>query len=127
MNFKEMQKQLNQYALIVKNKDKELKELKDKLDAASSPNGIKKIAHSADFWAKLRNNCANKTGPFGTYAIKSMIKNGTVTIYDTDQSNHDWTLLHISAVCGAYDLAQFLINNVCYFCILIIYTHISKR
>lgn len=71
----------------------------------------KSIEHSADFWAEIQNNCFRKTGTFGTDSIKIMIKTGKMTIYD---SNHwDWTLLHIAAMKGAYDLVQFLINNVC--------------
>ena len=72
---------------------------------------IKPIEHSADFWTKIMNNCFRKTGPFGTDSLKIMIKTGKMTVNDTNHWN--WTLLHIAAGKGAYDLAQFLINNVC--------------
>merc|ERR1712228_468689 len=43
--------------------------------------------------------------------IITMIKTGKMTVYDSNQSYGHNTLLHIAAGCGAYDLAQFLINN----------------
>merc|ERR1712228_201349 len=43
--------------------------------------------------------------------IITMIKTGKMTVYDSNQSYGHNTLLHIAASCGAYDLAQFLINN----------------
>merc|ERR1712228_279587 len=59
----------------------------------------------------IRANCANKTGPFGTDDIKTMIKTGKMTVHDTDQGTYNQTLLIIAVAYGAYDLAQFLINN----------------
>merc|ERR1712228_808598 len=94
---------------------KELKEenqkLTDKLTALLSPNTIKKIEHSADFWTNISMNILKNTGPFGTDSIKTMIKTGKMTVYDTHQNLWDATLLFIAASNGAYDLAQFLINN----------------
>merc|ERR1712228_993934 len=43
--------------------------------------------------------------------IITMIKTGKMTVYDSNQTYGHNTLLHIAAGCGAYDLAQFLINN----------------
>merc|ERR1712228_1096264 len=68
-----------------------------------------KIEHSADFWRNIYNYCYHKTGPYGTDNIKSMIKKGQMTVYDTDMDG--MSTLHMAARRGAYELAQFLLNN----------------
>ena len=68
------------------------------------------IEHSVDFWQNIKNNCTKKNGPFSTADIKKKIKNKEMTVYD--RNGLDQTLLIIAAQKGAYDLAQFLINNV---------------
>ena len=88
----------------------ECQSLREKLTAVSSSNAPKKLEHAGDFWANIWNNCSQKTGPFGTDSIKTWIKTGKMTIYDTDRFGR--TLLGCAANYGAYDLAQFLINNV---------------
>ena len=98
------------------NEKKELQQqnqvLNDKLIALSSPKQTRSIEHSDEFWTNIRNNCFRKTGPFGTDSIKTMIKTGKMTIYDT-QGRRMKTLLHIAVNYGAYDLVQFLIIKQC--------------
>ena len=90
--------------------------LKEQLQDALSPNRIKTIEHSAEFWSNIRNGLSKKTGPFGSDAIKAMIKAGKMTVHDTDRGGQ--TLLILAASYGSYDLAQFLINNVYTFVLL---------
>ena len=80
---------------------------------ASTSGSIKKIEHSADFWTDLCHNCTKKTGPFGSGAIRRMIKTGKMTVHDTDPARYNRTLLIMAADQGSYNLAQFLMNNVC--------------
>ena len=89
--------------------------LAGQLRDALSPNSImiKKCEHSAEFWKNIELNCCKKTGPFGTDAIKEMIKTGKMTMHDTEPSCYEQNLLMIAAGRGAYELVQFLINNVC--------------
>ena len=87
--------------------EKEL--LREQLNAISSTKTIKTIEHTGDFWSGIKNNCFRKSGPFGTDSIKMMIKTGKMTVHDTNYWKQ--TLLHVAAQKGAYDLAQFLINN----------------
>ena len=94
----------------MKEYEKENQMLKKQLEEALSPRKIKTIEHSAEFWTNIRNNLNQRTGPFGSDAIKAMIKAGKMTVHDTDK--YDNTLLIISARYGSYDLAKFLINNV---------------
>merc|ERR1712228_466630 len=91
-------------------REEELKKQNESLRSASSSK-IKKIEHSAEFWTNIQSNCAKKTGPFGSDSIKTMIKTGKMTVYDIDQTSRNRTLLITAACQGAYDLAQFLINN----------------
>ena len=86
--------------------------MQKKLDAVSATNTVKKIEHDADFWQNIKKNCANKTGPYGTDAIKQMIKTGKMTVHDRDHTNYNKTILGNAAEQGAFDLAKFLINNV---------------
>ena len=110
---KELKAQIAEQLVDSQQKDKELQELREKVNAiAASPNSVQKIEHSSDFWTSLRGGCVKKTGPFGTDSIKTMIKTGKMTVHDTDPSQFGGTLLIIAARWGAYDLAQFLINNV---------------
>ena len=115
--MQKMRKRLETYEAkerLWQNQRKELKEkcefLSKKLSALSSSGPIKKIEHSPDFWSSVKNNCAKKTGPFGTDSIKTMVKTGKMTVHDTDQ--YGSTLLLIASSYGAYDLARFLLNNV---------------
>ena len=79
-------------------------------------NKLKKTtSHSADFWAEIQSNCATKSGKYGTDSIKTMVKKGKITVYDANIWGH--TLLHIAAQAGAYDLAEYLVQNVL-FCLL---------
>ena len=107
--IKQMKQQLEAYAVKTEALEKKCESLTDKLNAVSPPK-MQKIEHSNDFWTEIDNNCSKKTGPYGSDAIKTMIKTGKMTIYDTD--NWGQTLLHIAATRGAHDLAKFLINNV---------------
>ena len=123
--MEEMEKQLKLYELNNQNltteleasqkKEKKLEEkckaLSKELTAALSPDAPKKIKHSSDFWKEIGNHCTKKTGPFGTDSIKTMIKTGKMTVYDTDPK-YGRTLLILAAREGAYELVQFLINNV---------------
>ena len=113
----EMEKKLREYALdneklknVLKAAEEKEKELQKQLSDALSPNAIKKIEHPADLWTNIGNNCVKKTGPFGSESVKTMIKTGKMTVHDTDFNGE--TLLALAARSGAYDLAQFLINNV---------------
>ena len=87
-----------------------LAEENKKLKTVTSSDSVRKIEHSNDFWSNIQNGCSKKTGPYGSDSIKTMIKTEKMTVHDSDH----WkcTLLNIAAVEGAYDLAQFLINNV---------------
>ena len=100
MDVEEMRNQLRQYAMDTQELTAQLKAsqqqnqlLLQKLDAVSPASGVKKIEHDADFWMNIQNNCVKKTGPFGTDAIKQMIKTGKMTVHDTDHTNFDKTLL----------------------------------
>ena len=89
----------------------ECESLREKLKAVSSPSSTEKIEHSTEFWTNIWNNCIKKTGPFGSDAIRTMVKSGKMTVFDTDHWGR--TLLIDAVNYGAYDLVQFLINNVC--------------
>ena len=117
--IQELQRQLEEAQQREKEwlqREKELQrkneEWKQKYDALTSPESTKTIQHSSDFWTDLSNNCAKKTGPFGSDAIKRMIKTGKMTVHDTDRSRFNRTVLIMATDHGAYDLTQFLINNV---------------
>ena len=126
-----MKKQLKEYAIkneqyaldnhrLQKRESDLLKQnelLNDKLSTLSTSKSVQKISHSANFWSGISINCTNKAGPFGTDNIKTMLKTGKMTVYDMD--GWDRTLLIIAAQYGAYDLAQFVINNV----MMMIYIH----
>ena len=96
-------------------RERELEEkcqsLTDKLSAVSGPLHVEKIQHSADFWTNIENGILKSSGPYGSNAIKQMVKTGKMTVHDTDVYGH--TLLIMASRYGAYELAQFLINNVC--------------
>ena len=85
--------------------------LTDKLTALSGPQQVEKIQHSSDFWTKIWNGCSKSSGPYGSHAIKQMVKTGKMTANDTNACGN--TLLIMASCNGAYELAQFLINNVC--------------
>ena len=115
MDNQEVEVKLKQYALeneqlkrIQNELQKENKILSDKLNATAMPKRVQKIEHSGDFWAEIRNKCKNKSG---VTFIKNMIKEGKMTVYDENFAQQ--TLLIEAARNGAYDLTQFLINNVC--------------
>ena len=86
--------------------------LTDKLTAVSGPQRVEKIQHSADFWTNIENGCLKISGPYGSHAIKQMVKTGKMTVHDTNVYGH--TLLIMASRYGAYELVQFLINNVCH-------------
>ena len=104
--LKELQKRDKEW----QEKCEALQEENAKLAAESSAKSHEKIKHSKDFWTNIDNDCAKKTGPYCTHAIKTMIKTGKMTVHDTDFYGR--TLLHLAARNGAYDLVQFLLNNV---------------
>lgn len=110
-DHQQMEKQIKEWKEKAKALQEQNQILTDKLSAVSSPNSVKKIAHSADFWINVKNGCVRSTGPYGTESIKTMIKTGKATVYDTDQVVSHRTFLSVAACCGAYDFAQFLINN----------------
>ena len=96
-------------------RDKEWEEkcqaLTDRLTAVSGPQQVEKIQHDADVWINIEIGCMKTSGPYGSHAIKQMVKTGKMTVHDTDVYGH--TLLIMASSCGAYELVQFLINNVC--------------
>ena len=108
--MKAMEKELEKARLQIET----LKEENEKLSANSSAKKITTIEHSNDFWVGIDIGCSKKAGPYGTDSIKTMVKNGKMTVHDSDY--WECTLLIIAASNGAYDLAQFLINNVCNIC-----------
>ena len=109
-DWQEMEKRLKEYAKKDEIQLQEIQMLKEQLQDFISPNRIKTIDHSGEFWDSIRNNITKNAGPFGSDAVQAMIKSGKMTVHDTDR--YGFTLLHIAARRGSYDLAKFLINNV---------------
>ena len=106
----QLKQQLKETQQREKKLQEKCEELTDKLKEALSPETVRKIEHSEDFWTDIDKGSSKKTGPFGSDSIKTMVKTGKMTVHDTDGYNR--TLLTIAARNGVYDLVQFLINNV---------------
>ena len=101
-----------QLELKLKESQKQIEILTAKLKVALAPNANKTIEHSEQFWKNIKQHCAKKIGPFGSESIKKMIKAGKMTVNDTDSKLGNKSLLLLAVQFGAYDLVQFLINNV---------------
>ena len=90
---------------------KQLEEMETKLKKYESPTSTKKNKIPTELARNLETGITKKTGPYGVDAVKAMIKAGEIGINDT--GHQDKTLLIMAAIYGSFDLAQFLINNVC--------------
>ena len=106
-----MDEELAKLRQELKEKSQTIKNLRQRnaeLEASASSSSTQKV-HSDDFWSDIWFKCIMRQSS-EIDPIKSMIKRGELSVSETNRWNE--TILIIAAQCGAFDLVQFLINNV---------------
>ena len=107
-NWEEKFLQLEAEHKLLQNKAESLEQdvinLNKQIQSTINVENESKNEHSGEFWKEVYELCLSDPD-----AIKTMIKNKTITLKDTDTTNR--TILHMAAKRGAYQLAQFCINS----------------